>query len=151
LKILRFIGVANLLFVGAGVVALRFQVWVFNFLTEEVVGNRSSPIWHANRVGQIAAALLLVSLVYAGVRLLQGKASALGLTSAILASELTYALVVLLFWWVMLRDFELSLKSLIFFNLGIAPQILTGYPIVALIMLSRLSRHDANRESGLQP
>jgi hypothetical protein len=137
---LRLFGVANIVFVATGVVALTFQIWASNLFQAELVGKGSSVIWGANRVGQIAAGLFLVLLAYASARLLQRKADAIRVTSVILAAELAYIAVAGLFLCLSLGSLELTLKGAIIFNLGIAPQILTGYPVIGLILLNRLVR-----------
>jgi len=142
-KQLRLLGVVNLVFVGAGVAGLAFQMWASSLFQVALTDKGSSAISGANQAGQIAAGLCLASLVYASIRLLQTKAHVIGFASGIFVAELVYVALAAMFLWIQTHTPQLALKGVIIFNLGIAPQILTGYPVIAITLLTRLEGRSA--------
>lgn len=147
-KILKLFGMANLAFGAIGIIGI--VVGALSIFTVQARMPASPPYVREMFVVMSAVNLaFLVTLVIAGIGLLRLQTGAVTICNFIFVAEVLYFCGVGLLWGPtgMQRPLALSIGAATGIgNLGIAPQILTGYPLIALVALNlvrrRLTRQD---------
>jgi magnesium-transporting ATPase (P-type) len=136
------IGILNIVFFAAGI--WYTAITVRGFLAWKSTHGWSTPHFPAVFIAMTSInAILLLSLAYSGICLLQLRRAGVILSNIVFASELI--------WFLLVQGLLALTPSLISSsvgaaggvgNMGIAPQILTGYPVVALIVLNLADRKE---------
>jgi hypothetical protein len=138
--IFRVVGAFNIFFAIIGLGALALQSWAFSLFPSEVTGGPGDPVKLAFRIGQLSSIVLLPLLAYFGLQLIRLRTKLIKPCAFLFVAEMVYLLLIRLFWpWIfspsMLRAIRIGLL-----NAGFGLQILTGYPLIALIALYLLHR-----------
>lgn len=141
ISVVRIVGALNLFLSIVGLGALAFQTWAFSLFPPEVVGEKGTSFPVAFRTMQWGALLLLIPLAYAGVQLLRLRVKAIALCNAIFIAEIVY---IGALWvarpWIFTPSLALAVRSGLL-NISFALQIITAYPVLALISL-RIARRN---------
>lgn len=140
LWVARLLGIFNLLFAGVGIVDLFIKMVGFFGLPSSFTEGMSRFTYRM----AIASVLLLPSLAYAGIQLLRRSPRASVLCSVVFCVETVFLLVLWLFWRLPSSPLSIVAVGAGFMNLGLALQIVTGYPVIGLILL-RLFQAGENR------
>jgi len=107
---------------------------VFGVMTGRIGGDHEAPyllqaFWTMTAINFI----LLVSLAIGSVRLLQLKPRGVTICSSVFAAEILYFTLVAMLWFPFSAAFSMSIAGATGIGeMGIAPQVLSGYPLVAL-------------------
>lgn len=132
----RFVGIANLAIAAIGLIALIENVNAFHIFSEWFISEYGPSIGKFHRLSE-ASALLLVLLAYSGVQLLRRIRHAMALCNVLFVAEIAYFLILWLTWTLPFRPLSPIAVVTGLMNAGIALQIVTVYPVIGLILLSR--------------
>ena len=143
--IFRAVGTFNIFFAIIGLGALALQSWAFSLFPPEVTGGPGDPIKLAFRIGQLSSIVLLPLLAYFGLQLIRLRTKLIKPCAFLFVAEMVYVLLIRIFLpWIfspsMLRAIKIGLL-----NAGLGLQILTGYPLLALIALYVLYRKSGEK------
>jgi len=143
--IFRAVGAFNIFFAIIGLGALALQSWAFSLFPPEVTGGQGDPVKLAFRIGQLSAIVLLPPLAYFGLQLMRLRAKLIKPCAFLFVAEIVYPLLMKLFWpWIFSRSILAAIRGGLL-NAGLGLQILTGYPLVALIALYVLYRKSGEK------
>jgi len=143
--IFRAVGVFNILFAIIGLGALTLQSWAFSLFPSEVTGGPGDPVKLAFRIGQLSSIVFLPLLAYFGLQLIRLRTKLIKPCAFLFVAEMMYLLLIRLFWpWIFYRTLLTAVRSGLL-NAGLGLQILTGYPLLALIALYVLYRKSGEK------
>lgn len=128
----RLLGVLNLAFAGIGLIALVINAVGFFGLPSSFTEGLARFIYRM----WIASLILLPSLAYAGIQLLRQSPRASAMCSAVFCVETVFFVLYWLTWQLPTSPLSITAIGAGFMNLGLALQIVTGYPVVGLILLN---------------
>jgi hypothetical protein len=130
----RILGILNLLFAAVGLVALLINFLGFHNLPSSFTGE--SPFLYRTLYPMSAASLiLLVCLGYSGFQLLRGGRFASIICGVVFSAEIVFFVAYSVFWRLPFSPISVVAVAAGLTNLGLALQIVTGYPVVGLISL----------------
>jgi hypothetical protein len=143
--IFRAVGAFNIFFAIIGLGALALQSWAFSLFPSEVTGGPGEPVKLAFRIGQVSSIVLLPLLAYFGLQLIRLRAKLIKPCAFLFVAEMVYFLLIKLFWpWIFSRGMLIAIRGGLL-NVGLGLQILTGYPLLALIALYVLYRKSGEK------
>jgi hypothetical protein len=137
--IMRVLGSLNILFGLIGI--CYFAIRLTGHLKKAEVAY-STGSWVIFSLLSLFALSMVLLLVYLGIRLITADSSILGSTAIIFAAEVLYFFLDMVIFW------EITPSSMAQLTIGfwelptclIAPQILTAYPLIGIIICIVLSR-----------
>lgn len=138
--VLRGFGIANFIFASVGLFFLTASVFA---IREKAVGNTPEQqyflvaFWTLTTVNLV----LLTLLIFGGIRFLQLRTLGVGLCNAIFAAEIAYFMTLGILWRVVSPSVSMSIAAATGVgSMGLSPQLICGYPLVALIFLNLARR-----------
>jgi hypothetical protein len=139
--VFRGFGIANFLFACLGLLFLASTV---SEVRERALGNTSEypyfllAFWTMTTVNL----LFLTLLVFAGIRLLQVKSLGVAVCDVVFAAEMAYFMTLGILWGaVSLPSVSSSIAAATGLgSVGVSPQVICGYPLLALIFLNLARR-----------
>jgi hypothetical protein len=135
----RVLGVLNLLFAGVGLIALLINFVGFRHLPSSFTGE--SPFLYRAFYPMSAASLLLLAfLAYSGVQLLRRASFASALCAVVFWAEIIFLIVFCVAWRLPFSPVSTVAVAAGLTNLGLALQLITGYPVLGLIALKMRQR-----------
>ncbi|MBZ5702794.1 MAG: hypothetical protein LAN84_13225 [Acidobacteriia bacterium] len=137
---LRVLGIANLVLAGLGLTQLVVTVVGYYGLPASFIDEYAPFARHRFPAMSIAATLLLLPLAYAGIQLLRRKRHAIAFCGVLFVVETIYFAVLLSTWSLGLCPLSPLVILAGLMNGGLALQIVTAYPIIGLVLLSRARR-----------
>jgi len=131
---MRVLGVLNILFVAFGA---YLYYWILRMHWNRWPGNPSHNEWAVFVFLSTISISMVLYLGYLGVKLIKKDAKALLKLSLLFVAEMIYSLVLFNVTW-MVRPASMSMTVAVSF-LGMAdvllwPQLLTGYPLIGLVI-----------------
>jgi hypothetical protein len=140
--IVRLIGALNILYGSLGVIYFALMLsWHWH----KWPGAPSPRDWFVFLVLSALSITLIAYLIFLGIRLLQNDRTAIRSTSTVLAIELIYFLATTVLFWLILPPSKASV-AIGFWEMAqdpLAPQIITAYPLIGLLVTLILSRKKA--------
>jgi hypothetical protein len=146
----RVFAIGNVLVVLAGLLFLLPPVWgVLNGAVENAPTNSHFATWF-----WVMASInlcFLALLVVGSVRLFQLRPSGVTICNAVFVGELIYFLGIAFLWSALPRPVSMGLAAATGVgDMGLSPQLISGYPFVALICLN-LARRKRTRTNETTP
>ena len=134
---MRIVGIANLLFAIIGLAQLLLNIIGYVRLPVSFLDQYGSFTRGRFNFMAIATIVLLVPLACAGVGLLRCKRNSVVLSNIVFGVELLFFVGLFLTWNFALGPLSPSVISLGLFNIGLALQVVTIFPIVGLLVLNK--------------
>jgi len=143
--IFRVVGAFNIFFAIIGLGAFALQSWAFSLFPPEVTGGQGDPVKLAFRIGQFSSIVLLPLLAYFGLQLIRFRTKLIKPCAFLFVAEMMYLVLIRLVWpWIFSPNILTAIRSGLL-NAGLGLQILTGYPLLALIALYVLYRKSGEK------
>ena len=133
----RIIGIANAVLAAVGLAKLAFDAWGFHVMVP--VLDIGPIITHAVRVMQILTMFLLPAQAVAGIALLSSYRNGVTICNGVFLAESICFVMILLRWNLPVPPLSAVAIQSGLMNLGVAIEIVTGYPIVGLLVLNFLA------------
>jgi hypothetical protein len=134
--VLRRVGVANFIFASVGLFFLATSVFA---IREKAVGNTPQQpyfllaFWAMTTVNLV----ILTLLIFGGIKLLQLRTLGVLVCNAVFAVEITYFMTLGILWRAVPPSVSMSIAAATGVgSMGLSPQLICGYPLVALIFLN---------------
>lgn len=143
-RALGTVGVANVMIAGVGLAQLFLNVLGYRVLPPSFVDQYAPFTRHRFAATSIATAFLLVLLAYGGISLLRRKRQAVTFSNVVFLVEIVYFVVLWRTWSLKLSPLNPVVIHVGLFNAGLALQLVTGYPVIGLILLN-IHRQSASR------
>jgi hypothetical protein len=138
--VFRGVGIANFIFASVGLFFLATSV---SAILEKAVGNTAEQpyfllaFWVMTTVNLV----ILTLLTFGGVKLLQRKPLGVLVCNAVFAAEITYFITLGILWRAVPPSVSMSIAAATGVgSMGLSPQLICGYPLVALIFLNLCRR-----------
>ncbi len=146
----RVFAIGNFLAVLIGLLFLLPTAWSVRFgAVENAPTNSHFTTWFWALVSINLCFLAL--LVVGGVRLFQLRSSGVTICNAVFIGEIIYFLVIGFLWHALPRPVSMGLADATgVASMGLSPQVISGYPLVALICLN-LARQKRKRTHAPTP
>jgi hypothetical protein len=136
----RVFAIGNILAVLIGLLFLLPTAWSVRFGAVENAPDSShfaTWFWALASINLCFLALLFVG----GVRLIQLRPSGVTICNAVFVGEIIYFLVIGFLWSALPRPLSMGLAAATGVgSMGLSPQLISGYPLVALICLNLARR-----------
>jgi len=137
--VFRGFGIANLIFASVGLLFLAESAFA---IRQRLVGNMPDQpyfllvFWTMTTVNIV----LLTFLIFGGIRLLQLRTLGVVVCNAVFAGEIAYFIAVSILWFPA-NHLSMSIAAATGIgSMGLSPQLICGYPVVALIFLNLARR-----------
>ena len=130
---MRILGVLNIMYVAIGIWFSAIMVWAH---WRNWPGNPSSLDWAVFVFLYAISPLMIASLAYLGMRLIRKDARAILQLGLLFVAEMVYFFVLTTVTWLIL-PMSLSKIAVGFWGLSqdpLAPQVVTGYPLLGLVL-----------------
>ena len=146
----RVFAVGNVLIVLVGLLFLLPTAWSVRVgAVENAPTNSHFATWFWAMASVNLGFLAL--LVFGGVRLFQLRPSGVSICNAVFVGEIIYFLVIGFLWSALPRPVSMGVAAATGVgNMGLSPQLISGYPLVALICLN-LARRKRTRTNETTP
>jgi hypothetical protein len=138
--VFRGVGIANFVFASLGLLFSASSVFA---VRERAVGNTSQypyfllAFWTMTTVNLV----LLTLLTFGGIRLLQLRKLGVGVCNAVFAGEIAYFMTLGILWRAVSPPVSMSIAAATGVgSMGLSTQLISGYPLVALIFLNLARR-----------
>jgi hypothetical protein len=138
--VLRAFGIANFILASVGLFFLAGSVFAIG---EKAVGNTPEQpyfllaFWTLTTVNLV----LLALLIFGGIKLLQLRTMGVVVCNAVLAAEIAYFMTLAILWNAVSPSVSMSIAGATGVgSMGLSPQLICGYPLVALIFLNLARR-----------
>jgi hypothetical protein len=146
--VFRVFAIANFLLAGVGLLFLSSSVLAVG---SGKIGNTSAHPYFLGAFWTMVATnfILLALLVLGGIRLLQLKAQGVVLCNGVFVAEIVYFIALGFLWGVPPPSLSVSVAAATGVgSMGLSPQLICGYPLVALVCLN-LARPRLNATSQI--
>ena len=135
-RVFRVFAIANFLLVGAGLLFLSSSVVAAGAGT---IGNTPAQPYFLWAFWTMVATnfILLALLILGGIRLLQLKTQGVVVCNAVFVAEIVYFVALGFLWSAVPRSLSMSVAAATGVgSMGLSPQLICGYPLVALVCLN---------------
>ena len=132
----RAFALGNFLVVVIGLLFLLPTAWSVRFgAVENVPTNSHFASWFWAMV--FINLCFLAMLAVAGIHLFRLRSSGVTMSNAVFAGEIVYFVVTGFLWFALPRPISMGVAAATGVgNMGLSPQVISGYPLVALICLN---------------
>lgn len=131
----RLFGFVNIGIAGLGLLALLLNAVGYYYLPSNFV--QESPfIVHAFHSMLLVSLLLLIPLLYGGIALVRGQRYSLLFCNLLYLLEIVFFSAFLYAWRLPISPLSITAIRAGFLNLGLAIQVISGYPLIAILVLN---------------
>lgn len=135
----KLFGFLNIGIAALGLLALLCNAAGYYRLPSEFV-NQTPVIVHVFHSMLVGSALLLIPLLYAGIVLVRGQGYAILFCNLLYVLEILFLIVFWYRWPLPISPLSITALRGGFLNLGLAIQVISGYPLIALLVLNFAGR-----------
>ncbi len=141
---LRKIGIINALVASLGLIGLLINVLGYYGLPRSFIETYASFMSRDFASTSIVSALLLLALGFAGIQLMRHAGHAILISQALFVIEILYFVILLVRWklpWTLMTcPVSPFIVATGLVNVGLALQLVTGYPVWALVVVTKAGR-----------